>query len=65
MPTKPNRKRSRAVTKALKREGRDAASPRALARHAEEVARRRGPAARKASARKAARTRKRTSGKAR
>jgi hypothetical protein len=55
---KPSRSRSRATTKALKRESRQAASPAALARHARQVARRRGPAARRASARKAAATRK-------
>ena len=54
----PSRPRSRATTKALKRESRQAASPAALARHARQVARRRGPAARRASARKAAATRK-------
>lgn len=37
----PSRKRSRAVTKALKREGKSAASRRALSRHAKSAARRR------------------------
>ena len=54
-------RRSRATTNALKREGSSAASPTALSRHAKAVAKKRGPAARSASARKAARTR---SGKA-
>jgi hypothetical protein len=49
-------KRARAAKKALKREGRAAASPRALSQHARETAARRGPSARKASARKAVRT---------
>ncbi|HEY2863623.1 MAG TPA: hypothetical protein VGK37_08390 [Casimicrobiaceae bacterium] len=57
----PSARRSRATTNALKREGSSAASPTALSRHAKAVARKRGPAARSASARKAARTR---SGKA-
>lgn len=57
----PSPRRSRATTNALKREGHSAASPTALSRHAKAVARKRGPAARAASARKAARTR---SGKA-
>ena len=52
-------KRSRAMLKRLKREGRSAASPRALARQAKASARRRGPAKRKAAAKKAARTRAR------
>src|SRR5688500_17727368 len=49
----PSARRSRAAAAKLRREGRAAASPKALARQAREVARRRGPAARKASARKA------------
>jgi hypothetical protein len=57
----PSPRRSRATSNALKREGHSAASPAALSRHAKAVARKRGPAARAASARKAARTR---SGKA-
>jgi hypothetical protein len=52
-------RRSRATTDALKREGSSAASPTALSRHARAVARKRGPAARSAAARKAARTRSR------
>jgi uncharacterized protein DUF6496 len=73
----PSAKRSRAVRRALKREGRSAASPRALSRQAHAAARRRsatqrssaakkaartkGPATRAAAARKAARTRARRS----
>lgn len=53
---RPSPRRSRAIEKALKREGRTAASPEALARQAKSAARRRGPAARKAAARKAVRT---------
>src|SRR5690242_17475407 len=55
----PSPRRSRATTNALKREGSGAASPAALSRQAKSVARKRGPAARSASARKAARTRSR------
>ena len=55
---KPSRARARASVRRLKREPRQAASRTALARHARQVARKRGPAARKASARKAAATRK-------
>jgi hypothetical protein len=51
-------KRSRATLAALKRAPRDAASHTALSRHASESARKRTPAERRASARKAARTRK-------
>jgi hypothetical protein len=39
--SRPSRKRSKAMTKRLKREGKSAASPRALSRHAKKVARRR------------------------
>jgi hypothetical protein len=72
---RPSARRSKAVTKALRREGHSAASPRSLARHARTAARKRtatqrsasakkasrtkGPAVRKAAARKAARTRAR------
>jgi hypothetical protein len=52
----PSRRRSRAVATALKREGRGAASHRALSRQAKQAARRRSPAARRSAARKAART---------
>jgi hypothetical protein len=74
---RPSAKRSRAVSKALKREGRSAASPKSLSRQARSSARRRsatersaaarkavrtkGPAKRSAAARKAARTRARRS----
>lgn len=54
----PSPARSRATLDALKREGRQAASRTALAGQARQAARRRGPAARKASARKAVATRK-------
>jgi len=53
----PSPRRSRATTNALKREGKSAGSPTALSRRARAVAKKRGPAARSASARKAARTR--------
>jgi hypothetical protein len=53
---KPARARSRAVMRALKHEGRAAATRPALARQARQAARRRGPAARKAAARKAVAT---------
>ena len=56
----PSRKRSRATTSALKHEGKAAASHDALSRHAKKVARERGPADRARAARKAARTRKKT-----
>jgi hypothetical protein len=58
-PARPSRRRSRATTRALRRKGRAAASPAALAKQARTAARRRGPAARKRAARKAARTRRR------
>lgn len=57
--SKPSSTRSRATTQALKREGRSAASPVALSRHAKAVARARTPAQRSTAARKAAQTRKR------
>lgn len=53
---KPSSARSRAVRGALKREGRSAVSPEALARQAHRSARARGPASRRAAARKALRT---------
>ena len=56
-----SRTRSRATSKALRREGHSAASHRALSRQAHSSARRRGPAARSRAAKKAARTRKRES----
>jgi hypothetical protein len=52
-----NPKRSRATTKALKREGHAAASTKALSRHSRSVAARRGKSDRSAAAKKAARTR--------
>ena len=52
----PSRTRSRAVSKALKREGHSAASPANLSRRAKSATRKRGPAARKASAQRAVRT---------
>jgi hypothetical protein len=57
--TRPSAKRSRAVQRALKHEGRSAASRKALARQAKSAARRRSPASRKAAAKRAARTRRR------
>lgn len=54
---KPNPRRSAAVTKALQREGKDAASGKALSRQAKTQARQRSAGARSASAKKAARTR--------
>ena len=56
---RPSARRSREVLKALKHEGRRAASHKALSRHAKAVARRRPAKARRAAARKAARTRQR------
>jgi hypothetical protein len=58
---KPSSRRSRATTRALKREGKGAASKAALARQARTVAHRRTAGQRSASARKAARTRRRRS----
>ncbi|HEY6120130.1 MAG TPA: DUF6496 domain-containing protein [Pyrinomonadaceae bacterium] len=51
---KPASKRSRATTRALKREGHSAASKTALSRHARSVAAKRSAASRSRSARKAA-----------
>jgi hypothetical protein len=53
---RPSPRRSRAISGALKREGRSAASEKALARQAKGAAQRRSAAARSAAARKAART---------
>ena len=53
---RPSRARSRASIRRLRRQGRSAASPQALARHARAVARSRTAAQRSASARKAVRT---------
>lgn len=58
---KPSAKRSRATTKALKREGHGAASHAALSRHAKAAAKKRTAKERSASAKKAARTRARRS----
>jgi len=55
---KPSAKRSRATRGALKREGRAAASPKALSRQARTAAKRRSASSRSAAAKKAARTRK-------
>jgi Family of unknown function (DUF6496) len=52
----PSKVRSRAVSRALKREGRSAASKASLAKHARDVARQRGARSRHASAMKAIRT---------
>ena len=51
--------RSRATSRALKREGHGAATKRALSKQAKSTAKRRGPAARSNSAKRAARTRAR------
>lgn len=51
-----SKKRSRATTRALKKEGTAAASPRALSRHAHAAAKKRTAGDRSASAKKAART---------
>jgi hypothetical protein len=56
---KPSATRSRGVSAALKREGKDAASHAALSKQAHRTARQRGSAARKQAAKKAARTRAR------
>lgn len=53
---KRSARRARAISRALKREGRSAASREALSRQATSAARRRSSAARRAAARKAART---------
>jgi uncharacterized protein DUF6496 len=58
---KPSRRRSRATSRALKREPRRTASRRALASQARSTARHRSAASRSRSARRAAQTRKRTS----
>jgi len=59
---KPSPKRSRAVLKALKREGHSAASHTALSRQAHSSARKRTAADRSAAAKKAARTRQLAAG---
>jgi hypothetical protein len=58
-PHKTSRKRSRAATKALRKESGRAASKRALSAHAKAAARRRGPAKLAAAAKRAAKTRQR------
>ncbi len=55
---RPSPTRSRAIQRALKREGHQAASPEALAFQARRSARARGPAARRQSATKAVRTKR-------
>jgi hypothetical protein len=55
----PSPRRSRAAEQALKKEPRRAASPTALSRHAQSVARAKSPAARSAGARKAVATKRR------
>ena len=55
---KPSRKRSRAVSGALKKEGRSAASHRSLSKQARSSARKRGSRSRHNAAMKAGRTRK-------
>jgi Family of unknown function (DUF6496) len=55
---KPSKTRSRATSRALKREGRSAASKTALSRHARSAAAKRSAASRSRSAKKAAATRK-------
>jgi hypothetical protein len=59
-PSQPSPTRSRATTRALKREGHNAASHASLSRQARRVAKKRGPSARHNSAVKASRTRSRT-----
>ena len=58
---KPSSKRSQATLRALRREGRAAASQSSLSRHTRSAARKRGPRDLSAAARKAARTRARRS----
>jgi Family of unknown function (DUF6496) len=55
---KPSKRRSRATSKALKREGHSAASKEALSRQARAAAKKRSAASRSRSAKKAAKTRK-------
>jgi hypothetical protein len=55
----PSQTRSRATSRALRREGRSAASPSSLGRHSRAAAARRSRQSRSASAKKAARTRNR------
>jgi hypothetical protein len=55
---KPSKRRSRATSKALKREGHSAASKEALSRQARAAAKKRSAASRSRAAKKAAKTRK-------
>ena len=55
-PRSPSPRRGRAASRALRREPKAAASPRALSAQAREAAEKRGPLARAAAARKASRT---------
>ncbi len=57
-PRKPSKTRSRAVSRALRRESRSSTSRRALAKQARSSARRRGARSRRSSARRGARTRR-------
>jgi len=57
--TRPSPRRSRAMLRKLKREGRSAATHAALSRHAKAAARKRSASSRSAAARRAARTRTR------
>src|SRR5579862_3703980 len=57
---RPSRSRSRATSRALRREGRSSASRKALSRQARGAAHRRTTRSRSSAARKAARTRQRT-----
>lgn len=58
--SRPSPRRARGAKRALKRQGRSAASRSALSRQARSAARRRSASARSQAARRAARTRKRT-----
>jgi Family of unknown function (DUF6496) len=58
--SRPSRTRSRATSRALRREGRSSASKRSLSKQARGAAHRRTSRSRSAAARKAARTRQRT-----
>ena len=62
---KPSRTRSRATSRALKKEPRTSASRKSLARQGHQAAMRRGKADRTRAAKKAARTRKATTGRTR
>jgi hypothetical protein len=57
-PSKPSPARSRATSKALKKEGHRGASRAALSKQAKQAARKRSPKARSAQARRAAKTRR-------